>query len=291
MESTHETRKPRGTFTVVLGTFGAGLAAFALLGTNLGHNLVVAAFGPPPVVMAEAYAEEASGVSFDHTKLDAVLKKHVDEAGLINYGGVRKDIEQLDGYIATLADAPLDEMGRDEKVALLINAYNAFTLKLIAEHYPSIDSIRDIPEAQRWKSVRWNVGGNTWSLDQIEHEQIRPNFKEPRIHFALVCAAIGCPPLRAEAYTAAKLEAQLADQTRYVHERDRWVRYDPANPGKIGLTKLYSWFAGDFEQAEGTVLDYVAQHVPTLDESKAAGNTPAITWLDYDWSLNAKESP
>jgi hypothetical protein len=96
-------------------------------------------------------------------------------------------------------------MGRNEKLALLINAYNAFTLKLIVERLP-VQSILDIPAAERWDAVRWKVGGQVWSLKQIEHEQIRPKFTEPRVHFALVCAAVGCPPLRNEAYDASRLD-------------------------------------------------------------------------------------
>ena len=120
--------------------------------------------------------------------------------------------------------APIDELGRDERLALLINAYNAFTLRLILDHYP-VASITDIPADQRWDAVRWRLAGETYSLNQIEHELVRPNFREPRIHFALVCAAVGCPPLRTEAYTGELLEEQLEGQTRYSHAHDRWLRY------------------------------------------------------------------
>lgn len=101
---------------------------------------------------------------------------------------------------------------------MLINAY---TIQLILDHYP-LASIQDIPGDQRWDAVRWRVGPHTWSLNQIDHEQIRPKCAEPRIHFALVCAAVGCPPLRNEAYTAARLEEQLAGQSAYVHSHPRW---------------------------------------------------------------------
>jgi len=180
-------------------------------------------------------------------------------------------------------------LGRDEKLALLINAYNAFTLELILEHYDAgkLESIRDIPN--QWTDERWVIAGKTFSLNQIEHEEVRPKFKEPRIHWALVCAAVGCPPLRAEAYTAAKLEKQLEDQTQYVHSHDKWYRLDQAD-NTVYLTQLYNWYGGDFEQVAGSVLKYVADYDPKLKQILEQGNPPRIKWLDYDWSLNSQEN-
>jgi hypothetical protein len=164
---------------------------------------------PPAVVAREAYLGEAGAARFDHSTLDALLRQHADPDGLVDYDALHREPEALDRYLADLANAPFADLGRDDKLALLINAYNAFTLRLILDFYP-VESIRDIPEDQRWRHVRWTLGGSTFSLDQIEHQQIRPNFAEPRIHFALVCAAIGCPPLRNEAYVGERLDAQLA---------------------------------------------------------------------------------
>jgi hypothetical protein len=125
------------------------------------------------------------------------------------------------------------------------------------------------------------------SLDEIEHDRIRPRFREPRIHFALVCAARSCPPLRAEAYTGARLEAQLADQARRVHRRDRWLRFDPAS-GTLHLTRLYDWYASDFLAAAPSIEEYVAAHEVSVRAALAAGRRPRIGWLPYDWSLNAR---
>ena len=151
-----------------------------------------------------------------------------------------------------------------------------------------VASIKDIPARKRWDDVRWNVGGNLWSLNQIEHEQIRPKFSEPRIHFALVCAAVGCPPLRNEAYTGDRLEAQLEAQTRLVHRDGRWFRYD-RDRNTVHLTKLYEWYGGDFKQAAGSVPRYVAAYSPQLKEAVDAGRPPNVRWLDYDWSLNEQK--
>lgn len=125
------------------------------------------------------------------------------------------------------------------------------------------------------------------SLDQIEHERIRPRFREPRIHFALVCAARSCPPLRAEAYTADRLESQLADQARRVHSGPTWLRFDAAS-GQLQLTRLYDWYGADFSQAAGSVEKFVATHAPSVQAALAAGQRVRVRWLDYDWSLNGK---
>lgn len=152
-----------------------------------------------------------------------------------------------------VGDADFEALGRDEKLAFLINAYNAFTLRLILDHRP-LASIRDIPSSERWDAVRWVLAGRTVSLNQIEHELIRPNFAEPRIHFALVCAAVGCPPLRTEAYTGAELEEQLTDQSRYVHTHPRWFNYEDGAE-EIGLTAQNQLVAADGEVIRYTVCN------------------------------------
>lgn len=260
----------------------AGVAVFAV--TN--RATLSGLFGPPPVELQEAYADETSTADFDHSILDELLKEFVDADGYVDYPGLRQERAKLQEYINALAEAPFDGLGRDQKLALLINAYNAFTLELILEYYP-LESIRDIPVDKRWKHERWNIGGNIWSLDQIEHEQIRPKFAEPRIHFAVVCAAIGCPPLRTEAYGAERLDAQLESQTVYVHHHDRWFVFDP-EAGEVGLTKLYDWYGGDFEQSAGSVLDYVKQYSEELAGHIQEAGEPDIRWLEYDWTLNSQ---
>jgi len=253
-------------------------------------TLLVKLFGPPNVSLSEAYEEKPDGPKFDHSAFTAILSRHVDENGWVDYDGLQRDVEPLDAYIESVAQARFDELGRSEKLALLINAYNAFTLKLILEHYP-VESIQDIPSSQRWDDVRWKVGGYTWSLTQIENEQIRPKFREPRIHFALVCAAVGCPPLRNEAYVAGRLEEQLRDQSQYVHRHKTWFQFD-AERGVVRLTRLYLWYGGDFEQVDGTVLNYVARFTPELQRYLESGNhsDPQIDWLEYDWSLNSRQN-
>lgn len=248
-------------------------------------------FGPPKITLSEAYQEKADGPTFDHSAFDRLLKAHVDERGWVDYAGLERDSKRLDAYVATLADAPLDEMGRSERLALLINAYNACTLRLILDYWDNgkLASIQDIPSAKRWKHRRWKIGGKTWSLNDIEHEQIRPKFKEPRIHFALVCAAVGCPTLRNEAYAAERLDTQLRGQTEYVHAHERWFRFD-AQAGEVYLTKLYKWYGGDFKQTAGSVLEHAANYSAELTKALEAGRKPKTRWLEYDWKLNDKRN-
>ena len=243
--------------------------------------------GPPEVSAAEAYSDAVAGVAFDHSGLDALLRAHVDADGHVDYEALGRQGAALDAYLASLAAAPFAEMGRDEKLALLINAYNACTLRLILDHWP-VASIQDIPSGKRWDDRRFRLAGETLSLNEIEHERIRPRFREPRIHFALVCAARSCPPLRAEAYVGARLEAQLADQARRVHSDERWLRFDPAS-GTLHLTKIYDWYGADFLQAAPSVEQYVAAHEPSVRAVLGAGQKLQVRWLPYDWSLNRRE--
>ncbi len=247
--------------------------------------------GPPAASLAEAYDEKPGGPTVDHAVFDALLKQIVDDRGGVDYAALAAGPGRLDAYIASLAEAPFDALGRDEKLALLINAYNAFTLRLILDYWDGgkLESIKDIPGHKRWDASRWRVGSFTWSLNAIEHEQVRPKFKEPRVHFALVCAAVGCPKLRNEAYLAARIDGQLEDQARYAHTHDRWFRFEPDRQ-EVHLTRLYNWYGGDFEQVAGSVLEYAAQYSDELKRVLAAGGRPRVRWLPYDWSLNDRSN-
>ncbi len=255
--------------------------------------------GPPSVQMREAHADalgDTKGVVFDHSDFNSLLGKHVDADGGVDYAGFAADRAILDRYLKTIAKASLADLNRDEKLAFFINAYNAYTLTLILNHDTSgkLASIMDIPKSKRWDAVRWNVAGEVLSLNQVEHQKIRPNFREPRIHFALVCAAVGCPPLRNEAYIGATLEAQLESQATYVHEHARWFGFDDVvGGGTVHLTKLYQWYGGDFEQVAGSVLAYAGRYSAALHKALGPPNgtspKPKIQWLDYDWSLNRQK--
>lgn len=222
----------------------------------------------------------------DHAALDKVLQRFVDARGEVDYAGLKKAPADLQRYIAMLGKLDLDVLRPKQRLATLINAYNAFTLALIIEHYP-LKSIRDIPEAKRWKHVRWVLGGKQFSLDGIEHEVLRKQFKEPRIHFAVNCASIGCPPLRREAYRAGKLDEQLEEQTSKAHRDARWASYDPKTH-KLQLTRLYEWFRGDFEQTAASVPAFVARYIPQLRKDLEAGEKISLSYGEYDWRINSQ---
>jgi len=257
------------------------LSALALLGGchALTVELPARLFGPPKVTPHEAHDEQ--GGRFDHAELDALLRDVVDGRGHVRYGQL--DAAALDRYLSRLAAAPYEGLSRDEKLALLINAYNAFTLRLILDHRP-LASIKDIPDDHRWAARRWRLAGKAYSLEDIEHGLLRAQFAEPRVHFALNCASAGCPPLRAEAYDGRRIEAQLAAQTALVHQDPRWIRFTPG--GALQLTRLYLWYGSDFEAAADTVTRFVARHHPGVAAALAQGKPPEVEWLEYDWSLN-----
>jgi hypothetical protein len=275
-------RSGRARRALALALVGAAIASWPSATVLLRRWL-----GPPEVSAAEAYPNAEAGAVFDHSRLDTLLRAHVDGDGLVDYEALRREGATLDAYLSSLTAAPFAEMGRDEKLALLVNAYNAFTLRLILDHWP-VASIKDIPSGQRWDDRRFRLAGETLSLNQVEHERIRPRFLEPRIHFALVCAARSCPPLRAEAYVGARLEAQLADQARRVHSDGRWLRFDPAS-GTLHLTRLYDWYGSDFLQAAPSLEEYVAAHELSVRAALGAGRKLKVGWLPYDWSLNRRD--
>ncbi len=250
-------------------------------------DLLTRVFGPPDVKLSEQYQKNQDGATFDHSRLDAVLHDYVTEDGWVDYARLAKDPGQLDAYIAEIGNADWDALDRDEKFALLINAYNAFTLRLILDHWP-LASIRDIPSAKRWSDQRWRVGKLTVSLESLEHEYLRKRFKDPRMHFAINCASVGCPPLRTEAYTGEKLETQLQAQVLRVHHSPtRWFQLQKS---KVRLTQIYRWFGRDFKQVAGSVLAFAARFSPELALRMQQDHPPRIEWLAYDWSINSIES-
>ncbi|MHC5063722.1 MAG: DUF547 domain-containing protein [Planctomycetota bacterium] len=245
------------------------------------------AFGPASVRLIEAYGDQEEGDRFDHSQFDRVLEARVSDAGLVDYAKLSEETGDLDAYIASLGDVDFQALSRDAKLALLINAYNAFTLRLILDHWP-LGSIRDIPSADRWEARRWQVGDLLLSLEDIENDYLRARFREPRIHFAINCASIGCPPLRKEAYRDDRIESQLQDQSLRMHRDPRWFMLDPAGE-TASLTRIYLWYGGDFEQLAADSLHYAAGFSTELAMRLDAKLSTRVEWLDYDWAINARK--
>ena len=237
-------------------------------------------------------ATAQADASFDHSAFDALLAQHVDSAGLVDYRAFEAD-PSFDRYLEGLADADLSTLDADERLALWINAYNAWTIRLINDE-DRPESIKDINKTLgflstggAWRVRFADVAGGTWTLDEIEHEVIRERFDEPRIHFALVCAAIGCPPLRAEAYTGARLDAQLDDQARrFLLDTPEKNRVD-VEDGTLYLSPIFDWYEDDFGGSDEAVGRYIAQFLPAGPERDLLESGDFdVEHTDYDWSLN-----
>ncbi len=282
-------RLPTGQLPTILTGKAIAPAIITITSVMIAAGITVTYFGLKPSSLGSfiAYAMNDPQPGFDHHQFGRLLNEHVDEDGYVNYAKLQKHPDLLNTYIESLAIASWKNFGRDEKLAFLINAYNACTLRLILDFWDTgkLTSIRGIPATSRWDHVRWQLGPEILSLNQIEHKLIRPDFNEPRIHFALVCGAIGCPRLRNEAYDPAKLEMQLEDQMLYSHQRPRWLKYDVQNQ-LVYLTPLYKWYKNDFKQEGASLLAYAARYAPKLKKDLNHGSNPEIKWLDYDWTLN-----
>jgi len=202
------------------------------------------------------FANEDSGKP-DHLKWTELLRKYVDTKGFVNYKGLVQDKSKLNDYTEDLsANPPQENWSENEKLAYWINAYNAFTVKLIVDNYP-LESIKDlnptiaIPTVSTIWTKKWfQIGGEDFSLDRIEHKILRKEFEEPRIHFAVNCASFSCPPLRNEAFVAEKVDQQLDEQA------------------KIFINGQ-------------TLIEFLNRYSKVKIDSGAD-----VDHMDYDWSLN-----
>lgn len=231
---------------------------------------------------------------FEHTVFTEVLQKFVDEEGMVDYALLKTDRGKLDAYLIKLAQNDPDRLPELERLAFWINTYNAYTLKLVIENYPVRSILRITPLPIPGKTSAWDlksvtVGGKSYTLTAVEHEIIRKEFKEPRIHFALVCAAMSCPKLRREAYEGIRLEEQLDDQARVFLNEKHKNNLDPKSD-TIRLSKIFSWFATDFEKHGQTVQQYLSRFFPYEDalRTKLEKNAFKVSYTYYDWGLNRK---
>lgn len=240
----------------------------------------------PFIAACSAMNPETAGTSpIDHSSFDQLLKKYVDNKGMVNYKGMKSEEGQLNTYIDLLqSNGPNDSnWTKDERLTYWINAYNAFTIRLILDYYP-VESIKDIGSKIQipFVNTAWDIkfikiGGEELSLNNIEHNIIRKNFEEPRIHFALVCAAKSCPKLRNEAFNVDRLDDQLTNQTRsFLANPDK----NKISKDELELSKLFSWYTGDFTK-NGTLIEYLNQYAPVQIDRKADKS-----FMSYDWSLN-----
>ena len=263
-----------------------------------------------PATPAERSVPETI-VAFGYEAYDELLHTYVDENGGVDYAGLHSNRGDLDAFILsfqTLRADDLDSWSSSDQVAFWINAYNAITLQRILDHYPiekgglisgiryPANSIRQIPGV--WTKLETPMIGKTLTLDAIEHEILRVDFTEPRIHTAIVCAAVSCPPLRAEAFRGDRLEAQLADQSRRFLAGATGLRIDHRKK-RVEVSSIFDWFGEDFVGVynidstitgqgteKGAVLEFVSRHVNDTDAQFLRTEDYSVAYLDYDWSLN-----
>ncbi|MFD2571453.1 DUF547 domain-containing protein [Spirosoma soli] len=226
-----------------------------------------------------------SSAPIDHSSYDRLLKKYVNEKGLVNYKGLKSEEKELKKYLDMISNnPPTSKWSKNDQMAYWINAYNAYTIQLILNHYP-VESIKDIGSKIKipfvttpWASKFFKIGGESMSLDNIEHGTLRKNYNEPRIHFALVCAAKSCPRLRNEAYEGDKLIAQLDDQGNdFLNNPAK----NAITPKKASLSKYFDWYKGDWKENGKSVEDWVNRYSKT----KISKDTQ-ISFLEYNWALN-----
>jgi hypothetical protein len=220
-----------------------------------------------------------------HEKWTNLLEKHVDESGNVDYKGFKEDESQLDAYLKVLSNNhPQTSWKKNDQLAFWINAYNAFTVKLIVKHYP-VKTIKELGGSIYKINTPWDIkfikiGEETYDLNNIEHGIIRKEFNEPRIHFAVNCASISCPKLRNEAYVGSKLDSQLDDQAKsFINNPSK----NNIKKKTAQLSKLFRWFKGDFENGKTTVIDFINKYAETKITKKTK-----IDYLEYDWNLNEK---
>ncbi len=248
-----------------------------------------------------------SALAFDdqHSVFDKLLNKHVkwDDQGVaskVDYAGFQQDSARLNAYlgeVSAVGEAEFNRWDKSARLAFLINAYNAFTIKLVLSGYPDITSIKDLGSifSSPWSKELFPLFGKKRSLDHIEHEIIRAPgaYDDPRIHSAVVCASIGCPGIRNEAFTGSQLEQQLEDSLRrFLSDKSR-NRYNPQNK-TLEVSKIFDWYGDDFAsgfRGHKSVSSFLGGYADILSTSQTdqkiiKSGLVELDFLDYNWNLN-----
>ncbi len=226
----------------------------------------------------------SSARAFDHThaEFNEVLGKFVNTKGMVDYPGLKAYRSKLDHYLketGAISESEFNGWTRDQRLAFLINVYNAETLQLIIDNYP-VKSIKKIGSlfGQPWDVESVTLFGKKTTLNTIEHKILRPKYQEPRVHFVIVCAAMGCPPLYNKAFVPENLDDQLNARGRYFLSQKSKNKLDG---NTLYLSPIFDWFAEDFTE-NGSIQDFVAPLFPT----DLKGKKLKIKYTSYDWSLN-----
>ena len=219
-----------------------------------------------------------------HSSFDKLLKKYVKGNGVkySSWSKSRSDKETLNNYIESLSRAKPSSMSRSKSQAFYINLYNAVTIKLILDHYP-VKSIKKIGGVfgSPWKMKLVKVEGKELTLNDIEHGIIRPRYSDARVHFALNCASVSCPPLMSEAYTGNNVEKLLTRATTSALKKGLWLK---EKGNTLYVTKLFDWYRKDFENNNGSVAAFIVKYRPELEGRIEKKD---IKFMSYNWNLKA----
>ena len=250
-----------------------------------------AATGAPAAKLWERWLahDPESELAVDHSPWDLFLKKYLSETdGItrVDYAAVDEQARTaLQGYLASLSQTPVDALSRAEQLAFWINLYNALTIETILKNYP-VDSIRAISpgflSSGPWGEKMIEVAGEKLSLDDIEHRILRPIWKDPRLHYAVNCASLGCPNLAGEAFTAAGAEHLLEQGARAYVNHPRGASIED---GELIVSSIYRWFGEDFGGSDEGVIDHLRRHANEQLRSNLE-DIDSIASHRYDWALN-----
>lgn len=233
-------------------------------------------------------SKKAGGNSPDHAAWDALLQKHVAANGDVDYKGFKKDQAKLDAYLKQLSNTDASSLPENERLAYWINAYNAFTVDLVVQHYP-VKSIKDIRNAktlvakavgdkQVWiEKLRYRFNGEELSLYNIENRKLLKELFDPRIHFAINCASYSCPRLWNRAFTAANVQQAMTMLARdFIND----TRKNKISRNQAQLSEIFNWYKGDFTR-QGALIAYLN----TYSQIKLSPNA-RISFIPYNWNLN-----
>lgn len=239
-------------------------------------------------------SQKVALAEIQHDAWTALLEKHVDQQGNVNYRAWKADaasLQALDNYLAHLSQAKIGSRNSVQaQLAYWINAYNAVTIKGILREYPT-SSIRNhtarLIGYNIWKDLKLQVDSQQVSLDAMEHEILR-KLGEPRIHFAIVCASVSCPKLQRWAFEAAKLDEQLTTAAQEFFADTSKNRFDVAS-GRVQLSQIMSWFGDDFGKTSADQMRFVAKYSPVTARRLLVGGRAKVSYMKYDWGLNEQK--
>ncbi len=225
-------------------------------------------------IIPDASKQTVEQVVSIHGAFDTLLQTYVSDKGVVNYKGLKKEQAKLETYLQTLSDhIPQDSDSRSAQMAYWINAYNAFTLHLIVKNYP-VSSIIKLDDGKTWDVKRIMLANKKYSLNKIENDILRPKFKDPRVHFAINCAAKSCPPLYNHAFTEDNLERVLEERTRaFVND----PAFNTISAKSVKLSRIFEWYAADF----GNIQAWLNQY-----STKKVNAQATVSHFEYNWDLN-----